>query len=192
MEEIIIHQEKTFSNIEYANTILRGREFIACVFKQCDFSNSDLRDNVFEDCTFESCNFSMVKLDGTSLRNIQFVASKVLGCDFSRCNKFMYSFAFTDCILDYSIFLGLKIRNTHFLRCSMKEVDFSQADLSMAIFDECDLSGAIFANTTLEKTDFRKAHNFRIQLENNKVKKAKFNSSNLSGLVLHYGLDLYD
>lgn len=113
-----------------------------------------------------------------------------MGLDFTRCNKFMFSFSFSDCILDYSTFFGTKLKKTSFKNCNLKDVDFSQVDLSAAVFENCDLHGACFSNSILEKTDFRTATNFAIDPEGNKIKKAKFSESNLAGLLVKYDLDI--
>ena len=117
----------------------------------------------------------------------------MLGVDFTRCNKFLFSFSFNKCYLDYSTFLGTKLKKTTFIGCSLKEVDFSEADLTSAIFDNSDLSAARFSNTNLEKADFRTAINFGIDPAVNRMKKTKFLVSNLTGLLQNYDLDIsYD
>src|SRR5215217_9421890 len=100
--DIVTHQNKAFSNVNYAEKKLINREFVKCTFTNCDFSKSDLSDNDFTDCKFEQCNFSLALLDGTGLNNITFTDCKLLGVDFTKCNKFMFSFVFNRCSLDYS------------------------------------------------------------------------------------------
>lgn len=190
MEETIIHENKTFSNVNYAEKKLRDREFINCKFIACDFSKSDLRGNSFEDCQFQQCNFSMAIIEGAGFRNAVFSNCKLLGLDFTRCNKFVFSFRFIESILDYSTFYGTKLKKTEFKNCMLKDVDFSESDLSSSIFSNCDLTSARFSNTILEKTDFRTAVNFAIDPEGNILKKAKFSALNLSGLLYKYDLDI--
>ncbi|NML36630.1 pentapeptide repeat-containing protein [Chitinophaga sp. G-6-1-13] len=186
----IIHQQKTFSDVNYAGRRLENREFVQCEFIDCDFSKSDLRDNSFEDCHFKQCNFSMVILNGAGFRDARFTGCKMLGVDFTQCNRFMFSFSFYECILDYSTFLGTRLRKTLFHDCSLKEVDFSEADLTSADFKNSDLTMARFSNTILEKADFRNAQNFGIDPDFNKMKKARFSALNLSGLLYKYNLDI--
>lgn len=193
MEETVIHQDKIFSGINYSEKKLRNREFIKCEFVSCDFNKSDLKDNNFEDCTFKQCNFSMVDADGTGFRNAVFIGCKMLGVDFARCSKFAFSFSFTECHLDYSNFFGTKLRKTTFKNCTLKDVEFGEADLTASEFLGCDLSSAIFSNSILEKTDFRTAVNFAIDPDVNKMKKAKFSALNLVGLLYRHNLDIdYD
>lgn len=189
--EIVTHENKDFKNIDYSGKTLRNREFYNCEFIACDFTKSDLRGNIFEDCTFQNCNFSMTEIEGAGFRDSTFIGCKIIGIDFSRCNKFAFSFKFEHCIMDYCTFFGTKLKNTHFIKCSLKEVDFSESDLSSAVFESTDLTGAIFSNTILEKADFRSATNFAIDPDINKLKKAKFYASQLEGLLHKYQLNIF-
>jgi len=188
--EIITHENKTFTNVDYTEKVLRDREFYKCIFIGCVFSRSDLIGNSFEDCIFENCNFSMTKIRGAGFRNAQFIECKILGLDFSECNKFMYSFSFNQCHLDYSTFYGTRLQKTKFDKCSLKETDFTEVNLTASIFNECDLNGTIFSNTNLEKVDFRTSTNYSIDPEFNKLKKAKFSGFNLEGLLYKYQLSI--
>lgn len=188
--DIVIHTDKTFQQVDYSEKALRNREFVRCHFVGCDFSKADLRTNDFEDCTFETCNLTMANLQGVGLRNILFKDCKVMGVDFSALNKFMFSFSFESCQLNYSIFYGTKLKKMQFVNSSLREVDFSEADLSGSTFSECDLLGATFSGTNLEKVDFRTATNVILDPDNNKMKKAKFTIHQLEFLLSKYQLDI--
>ncbi len=56
----------------------------------------------------------------------------------------------------------------------MKEVTFSEVDLSEAIFENCDLLDTSFVKTNLEKADFRTATRYAFDPEQNNIKLAKF------------------
>jgi uncharacterized protein YjbI with pentapeptide repeats len=188
--EPVVHERKRFANVNYAGKRLENREFIKCEFADCDFSKGDLRGNDFVDCHFKNCNFSMVDIGGAGFRDVVFTGCKILGVDFARCNKFMFSFSFIQCHLDYSTFFGAKLSKTHFKECSLKEVDFSESDLSGSVFEGCDLFNTRFLRTRLEKTDFRTARNFAIDPDANVMKKAKFSVLNLSGLLSKHNIDI--
>lgn len=188
--EAVVHENKVFSQVDYAGKKLRNREFIKCSFVSCDFSKSDLSDNAFEDCIFQKCDLSMASISGTGFRNASFIGCKLLGVDFSQCNKFMFSFSFQECKMDYCVFYGAKLKKTHFIACSLKDTEFSGAELQAAIFDRCDLTGTKFSNTNLEKADFRTAQNYMIDPDANKMKLAKFSALQLAGLLAKYQLDI--
>jgi fluoroquinolone resistance protein len=100
----------------------------------------------------------------------------------------MFLFRFEGCILDYCVFTATKLKGTAFLKCSLKETDFTDADLSGSGFAGSDLSGAIFAGSNLETVDFREALNIAIDPDSNRMKKAKFKSAQLEGLLYKYKL----
>lgn len=189
----VLHQGKTFSGVNFSGKRLLNREFVKCTFENCDFSKSDLSGNTFMSCVFRQCNFTMATLRETGLRDASFIDCKMLGLDFSACNRFLFSFRFESCILDYSVFFGRKLKKTVFEKCSLKEVDFNEADLSQSGFTECELAGARFGRSNLDKADFRSARNFLIDPETNSVKRTRFSAINLAGLLTRYNLDLeYD
>lgn len=183
MDEMITHEEKTFTSVNYAQKTLRNREFINCTFVRCDFSKSDLQGNMFEDCTFKQCNLTMAAVQNTGFRNAAFIGCKLLGIDFTKSSTFSFSMSFVDSYLDFSIFCSRKLLKTLFERCSLKEVDFSDADLSGALFKDSDLQLANFSGANLVKADFRTARHFSIDPDNCKIKNAKFAAMNLEGLL---------
>ena len=75
-----------------------------------------------------------------------------------------------------------------FKNSQLQETDFTQGDLTSAVFDNCDLTRATFDNTILEKADFRTAYNYSIDPETNRIKKAKFSTSGVSGLLDKYNI----
>lgn len=79
---------------------------------------------------------------------------------------------------------------TPFLGCSVREVDFTDADLSESHFTHSDLSDSVFYKTILKKVDFREASNFSIDPELNSLAKAKFTTNGLAGLLNKYGLSI--
>lgn len=189
-EDIKIQEHKSFKNIDYTEKVLRDIEFYKCKFEGCIFLKTDLIGNSFEDCIFKNCNFSMAKIKGAGFLNAKFEDCKILGVDFSECNKFMFSFSFNNCNIDYSTFYGTKLMKTRFKKCSLRDTDFSEVNLSSSVFADCDLTGTIFANSILDKVDFRSANNYSIDPEFNKMKKAKFSSFKLEGLLYKYQLDI--
>jgi hypothetical protein len=52
------------------------------------------------------------------------------------------------------------------------------------------LARAVFANSNLEKTDFRTAMNYSIDLEENRVKKTRFSLTGLAGLLTKYDVKI--
>lgn len=190
MGEIVYHEQKEFRDVSFVDRLLRNREFHECRFIDCNFTGSDLKTNLFQDCIFERCNLSMMKIEEVGFQNVKFVDCKILGVDFSVSSKFALSLSFEACSLDYSVFFGLKLPRLKCINCLLREVDFTQSDLTSSDFSGSDLSGAHFFNSILEKANFRTAKNFSIDPAQNKVKGAKFLSYQLGSLLHKYQLEI--
>jgi uncharacterized protein YjbI with pentapeptide repeats len=186
--KMILHEDKAFDNIDYAEKEVTGREFIKCRFKGCNFSNGNLAGNEFVDCQFIECNLSMTKIGTTSLKNVFFKNCKLIGVDFSNCKDFLFSVGFENCILDYTSFFGKKLKNTVFKKCSIKEVNFTDSDLTNSVFPDCDLSRTQFEHTNLNGVDFTSAYNYTIDPELNRMKNARFSMNGVAGLLSKYGI----
>jgi len=177
-------------NQTYASMNPGTREYESCSFTGCNFSNADLSGISFVKCSFEHCDFSMAVLKNTVFRDIDFLDCKLLGLHFGDCNPFLLSFRCTNSVLDFSSFYKQKIRDTVFDNCSIREVDFTSADLKGVVFRNSGLERAVFDNTNLEGADFRTAVHFSINLENNRIAKAKFSAMNILGLLDHYNIEI--
>ena len=183
--ENLFNTHKTFEKVSFIDKRVNNREFEDCVFKNCDFSN-----NSFMDCEFIECNLSMTSLVGTSLKTVHFKDCKLLGIQFNTCNDFLFSVSFQDCVLDYSSFANKKMPKTKFDSCSMKEVSFIGTNLMNSSFDNCNLDNAVFNDTQLAGVDFRTAYNYKIDPEFNPMKKAKFSTQGIVGLLDKYDIKI--
>ena len=188
--EDLIHIQKTFEKVNYINKKISNREFEDCVFKNCDFSNSDFSNNTFMDCEFIDCNLSMLNLSGSSLKSVNFKNCKLLGIHFHTCLDFLFTVQFQDCVLDYSSFTNKKMPKTKFNFCSMKEVSFVGSNLTQSVFENCNLENAIFNDTQLAGVNFTSAYNYKIDPEFNPMKKARFSSQGIVGLLDKYDIKI--
>lgn len=114
----------------------------------------------------------------------------MLGLNFGAASNFLFAVTFNNCILDFSTFFKKKMKKTKFDTCSMKEVDFEDADLAQSVFNNCDLLDASFVKTNLEKADLRTAYNYSIDPAANKIKKARFSAQGLAGLLAKYDIEI--
>ncbi|MFD1551393.1 pentapeptide repeat-containing protein [Putridiphycobacter roseus] len=184
-----MRENETIKGDDFSSSAL-SQEYENCQFLNCDFTGVNLSNVKFITCEFEACNFTQTKWNNSSVQSCEFVACKMLGLDFSSLNPFLIRFSFENCQLNFSSFFGLKIKGTPFINCQLQEVDFSETDLSKASFAESDLKMATFDRTNLIETDFRTAINFSIDPTINKMKKAKFASNNLRGLLDTFSLKI--
>lgn len=182
--------EVTFEKNDFTSNPLPKGEYENCQFVGCNFSEANLSDYKFIECTFKECNLSLAKLNKTSFRDAVFMNCKMLGLRWDACNTLGLSFTMEDCQLNHSSFFKLNLKKTVFKNCQIQEVDFAEADLTQAVWENCDLLNAAFGRTVLEKADFRTSYNFRIDPENNRLKKAKFSIEGVRGLLDKYDLDI--
>jgi len=176
----------------YNESLLVKTEYENCVFNNCNFSNYNLSDFIFEDCTFHICNLSMAKFSNTALRNVTFRDCKISGVRFDVCKPFGLSFSFAGCQLSHASFFKLSMKNAKFTNSIFHGTDFAQADLTGAVFVNCDLTDALFDQTIPEKADFRSSYNYSIHPEKNRINKARFSASGISGLLKHYHIIIED
>ena len=188
--ENLINVHKTFEKVNFINKKVNNREFEGCVFKNCDFSNSDFSNNTFIDCEFFDCNLSMTNLRGTGLKTVDFINCKLLGILFNECDDFLFNVSFEECVLDYASFANKKMLKTKFMNSSLKEVTFIGANLSNCVFENSNLEGAIFNDTQLAAADFTLAQNFKIDPEFNPMRKAKFSTQGIDGLLDKYDINI--
>ena len=174
-----------------------GKEFVPqkgeyenCDFNYCNFADCDLSDYRFVNCRFKDCNFSLAKLYNTMFQDVKFLDCKMVGLQFDMCNEFGISFSFEGCGLNHSCFYRMNLKRIVFKNSQLQEVDFVEADLSNAVFQNCDLSGAVFDRTLLEKADFRTSYNYTLDPEVNRIKKAKFSSKEVLGLLEKYDIEI--
>jgi fluoroquinolone resistance protein len=182
------YDELEFEDQNFAEQHLPQGKYSDCIFKNCSLVGVDLSLFAFVDCQFQGCLFSTTKLDQTAFREVKFVDCKLLGLHFEDCNDFLFAVTFENCDLSMSSFFQGKLKGTKFQHCNLYEVDFSEADLNEAIFDHSDLQRAIFKQSNLEKADFRKARNYHLNPELNRIKKAKFSAPEVLGLLQHYDI----
>ncbi len=184
-------EDLTIEKMVFTEKPLAKGFYEGCTFSGCDFANADISDTNFTDCAFKDCNLSLAKIVKTTFNHVHFTGCKMLGLHFDECSKMIFSVQFTSCVLNLSSFFRLNMKKTTFSSCSLHEVDFTETDLAGASFDDCDLAGAIFDGTNIEKADFRKAINYTLDPDKNKVKKARFAVAGLAGLLGKHNLDIH-
>jgi fluoroquinolone resistance protein len=183
--------DQNFERIDYKTSFLPKGEYDNCHFVNCDFSGSDLSDTRFLDCIFTGCNLSVSKIHKTSFRDVRFRECKMMGLRFDTCDKFAISIEFDTCTLDHSSFYQLGLKKTIFRNSTLREVDFTGADLSSSVIDNCDLKLALFENTILEKADLRRSYNYSIDPTTNKIRRAKFSLASVPGLLDKFDIDIH-
>lgn len=182
------YEDYAFDKLTLSGRSFPGRIFEQCTFTRCDLSGCDFAKSKFIECTFTGCDLSMIKWRGASLQHVVLVECKVMGVDLSACSEMLFSVHFDRCVLDHSVLVKRRMPKTGFVKCSLKGVDFSEADLSQAILDDCDLQDAVFERTDLRKADLATAFNFRIDPRSNDLRGARFSLQGALELLNCFGV----
>lgn len=183
-------QDETFIKQDFTQQHLSIAEYDNCSFNDCRFDNAKLNGIIFTDCSFTDCNLGNAITGGTAFKNVTFKNCKLLGVNFASADPFLFETYFENCHMQLVSFYKMKLKNTKFINCQLQDADFAEADLTNASFRECDLNKAVFDSTILEKADLRTAHNYAIDPERNRLKKAKFSRDGLHGLLHKYNIDI--
>ncbi|MDR3651452.1 MAG: pentapeptide repeat-containing protein [Paludibacter sp.] len=183
-------ENKLFERIDFTLIHLPKDEYENCKFVNCNFYSADLLNVTFRECIFDCCDFSLASLKNTALNDIYFIGCKLVGVQFEECNPFLFSVNFENCVLKLAVFFKMKLKKTCFVNCNLQETDFSESDMTSAVFDNCDLQRAIFYKTILEKADLRTSYHYSIDPEVNRIKKARFSRTGISGLLDKYNIEI--
>lgn len=184
-----------FFDLEYNNLIydvedVNFKEFESCTFNHCTFSACNFIDVTFIDCVFNDCIFNEAKVNHVALRSVTFNRCQIKEVNFAMCNKIIFEVRFNNCILDFSKFYSLKIKETPFINCSLIAVDFMATDLTGVLFDNCDLYRAEFAKAIANKANFKTSYNYTIDPTQTKIKKAVFSLNEVKGLLFKHELEI--
>lgn len=183
--------DQVFENVDFTIDDLSPGDYEGCRFLRCSFAGITLPEIHFSECAFEGCNLSLVQLPGSTLQDVSFLRCRIAGVHFDACNHTLFTAKYDDCLLEHSSFFGMKLKKANFTSCILRDADFTGADLTEAVFDRCDLERALFEETILEKADFITSFHYTIDPEKNRIKKAKFSTAGLPGLLGRYQLDIH-
>lgn len=176
----------TFKDHIFSENEIKFKEYEECTFSHCDFTNCNFSGVAFTDSNFDNCNFKEAEINYVGLRNVQFNNCDFTNVNFAMTDQLLFEFHFKDCLLDYSKFYALKLKQMTFTNCSMIAADFMGTDLTAVLFDNCNLHQAVFTDAKAEKADFVTSYNFTIDPEKTRLKKAQFSKDGLKGLLSKY------
>lgn len=185
-----VHCGEDFGPERSVAEILSGAEFEKCGFTGCDFSYADFSGVLFSECRFSRCRLTVPKTESTHMQGVLFEECRISGLDFGKCASLGFSVGFRSCRLDDCLFRKRKMPKTIFFRSELHDCFFSETDLSGASFEACMLPGTLFERCSLRGADFRTASDFSIDPAQNTIRKAKFSTYNLAGLLTAYGIEI--
>jgi fluoroquinolone resistance protein len=188
------YDTQTFKNERFSKERIQSEEYYDCIFTNCTFIETVFQDCIFRDCHFKGCDLSLAQFPSTSFANTLFESSKVIGVNWceakwnTRGSRVKKSINFVDCVLNYSVFMGLNLERILLRNCVAKEVNFEETNLTGADCTSTDFSASRFAHTNLSEADFTRASNYSIRVDENVIHQAKFSLPEAISLL--YSLDI--
>lgn len=171
---------------------LRGLDMAGKSFYRCRFDNLSLQacrwsGARLEDCVFSRCDVTQMITTDLKIHGLELEGCKAMGIEWG-APSLSPQLSFTDCNLQYSVFIGTPLRGARFLRCKATEVQFLDLDLTDADFSESDLSGSTFSGTTLSGADFRTAQGAFLDPAKNRVKGVRIGEASAALLAASFGM----
>jgi uncharacterized protein YjbI with pentapeptide repeats len=103
---------------------------------------------------FTACELGSLRWAGGKISRTRFDACKLLGARLEDVT--LEHVVFTDCKMDYAMLDRIRaVGPVLFIRCSLREAEFTGCDLAGSLFDECDLSLATFGRGKYSTCDLR-------------------------------------
>jgi fluoroquinolone resistance protein len=187
--------QQTFRNAALPGKTVRGKDFEDCRFDSCSFQETEFSGCAFRGSLFVACNLAVMKVANSRFVDVTFKRSKLTGVNWTDAQLSAIGTALVfeeQCVLDYSVFLGLKLRNMTLRDSTAREVDFTEADLSGCDFSGTDLSGARFNHTNLSKAHLEGAFGYSIDLTANQLKGTRVCLPEAGSLLRLIGIDVVD
>lgn len=173
-----VYMDEVFTDFKVVDEHLETTEFNECRFIHGSLAESTFRNCRFNNCHFIECNFNLTSLDHSTFTKNIFEDSQLIGVNWALASwsqrSLLKPFDFYRCILNYSIFMGVDLKDIEIIECSAKEVDFSDASLYRSNCSYTDFSNSRFIRTDLSEADLSSARNYSIDARLNKLKKTKF------------------
>ncbi|MCU0513781.1 MAG: pentapeptide repeat-containing protein [Anaerolineae bacterium] len=170
---------KSFKKTQAGKEIIRESTFQECTFSHCNFSEAQFYACRFLKCRFEECNMKLAKVADTTLAGVTFLHCNLMGIHWSEANwdewaTKLSAIVFDHCVLEYSVFLGLELRQLRMTNCNAREINLAETDLTEADLSGTDFAGAIFLKTNITRANFVGARNYTLNVMDNKCKGARF------------------
>jgi len=196
-QELTSDLKKEFHDLEYKELVcdheqITSKEFYTCSFTKCSFRETVFTNCKFRDCIFINCDLNLAKVPDSLFQTTIFKSTQLIGINWAAAKwpkaTFLKPFEFQECVLNYSTFIGLKLKGLILRKCVAKDVDFSEADLAQADCRDTDFSQSRFVETDLTAADFTHAYGYQINPNLVTLKGTKFSLP--EAMALLYGLDI--
>jgi len=188
--------DQTFSDLILNEETVANKTFENCQFIRCQFNQATLSKCKWVDCSFEHCQLNNATITGSLFNTVSFKSCKLLGIDWTQAHWPLVvlggMLTFDECDLSHNYFFGLTLCELVLTECKAHELDCREADCREADFSGTDLSRALFQKTNLTNANFNRAFNYHINVNENKIKGAKFSVPEVLNLLAPFEIEIED
>lgn len=188
MEEYIISESKVFKGLKYDGEIFNRHRLYDCEFINCSFKDCIVEDVELSSCYFKNCDIVSLEFKNSIVRNISIEESNLIGVNWSNLINSNAGYSnpidkVTDSFLKYNSLFEMTLKNTNLSSNTYQDCIFSDSNLSFANFKNSIFSESQFIACDLSSADFRGARGYMIDMNSNKIKKAKFSYPEVQSLL---------
>lgn len=182
------YEDKEFKNLKFKNKVFEKFRFINCSFVNCTFEDCKLIKTSFSDCSFYKCVISNLKTSGNSqIQDTEFRECQLAGIYW---NELLSDSRFADpisklenCYLKYNTFSDMVFKNFSFSGNTIANSMFAKCQLIECQFNQCKLEGTEFLESNLQKSDFKNATDYQIDIITCNLKDAEFSFPEVVNLL---------
>ena len=183
MIESKVFREKNFESEIFSKYRLYDCEFINCSFKDCTLEDVEL-----SNCYFKACDLISLEFKNSIVRNIVIEESNLIGTNWSHLVNTNAGYSnpidkLTASFLKYNSFFEMTLKNTDLSSNTYQDCIFSDSNLSMSSFKGSQFNETQFIACDLSCVDFRDARGYMIDMNTNRIKKAKFSYPEVQNLL---------
>lgn len=187
-----VYENRRFEDLYLELETLEDIELYGCTFVNCTFMDMTVYNCKISECTFIRCNIVSPKCRFTTIRLASLEDSTVRNVDWSGfsgsgfINEPLYRIS--RCLLQYNRFGSMQLRKFRFSSNELKDCIFSDCNLTDSIFKDSDLTNTEYVRCDLTRADFRDSFGYRINVNSNNVKGAKFSAPEALRLLDCFGI----
>ncbi|APQ78153.1 pentapeptide repeat protein [Clostridium botulinum] len=181
-----VENEKT-KGLKFRDEIISNREYIDCEFYNCNFVDVEINNCIFKECKFHNCTMNSVIFKFSTMRNATLNESEFIGINWNALKGDSFSAGpinkVRKCFFKYNNFISMRLNNFNFSGSKFQESIFEESDLIDANFKDVRFESTQFTQCNMTRADFRGASGYVIDIQSNKLKKAKFSFPEVTNLL---------
>lgn len=187
MKEVI---ESKITDEDYSHSSLENTLFEDCTFENSLFNGTSIRNTNFRNCTFRNCRFMNVEFESVKLSGARFTECSLIGLQFDTFGFREISFHTMNSRLEACVFEEVDISGAELEESLLRECSFLACELEGASFAGSDLPGTVFEQNNLTRANFRRAQNYELNPQNNKITKAQFSTPEVLTLLKYLNISI--